>query len=349
MGYGASQSNVERWRCEGDVGSFVWTAKGTKDYSGRGEVFGRIEGGNQRRDCEGEKNRGGYSFQSVLHGTQCWKQVPQNLALQEPKQSNSQVIFPNEGCNNSYTNNQTSGLCYSTGSGKGLSSLESERGLTEVYGIQVQRESVLQRWPIFWLELESITILQNYEINSQSNQGEIYRESGTIHGRPADLIIRKEITGMRYSLDNLIHEGAGLEDLEVENLYDGSMHPTGQEKVVETEVEKMVRDYDGEEDSRGQKVSTAAGRVELSEIASNGCISTYGANQSSEDRSVEETRMELQVEVGQENVGGFVMVVLGNQGEQSKDVRFENTYILPNSGFSDNRIGSGIGINGGDE
>ncbi|KAA6356207.1 MAG: hypothetical protein EZS28_048265, partial [Streblomastix strix] len=213
VGYGGSQSNVERWRCEGDVGSFVWTAKGTKDYYERGEVLGGIESGDQRGDCEGEKDRGDYSFQSILHGTQSWEQVAQNLRLQKVEQSNSQITLPNGGCNNNYTNNQTGGLCYSIGSGESVSPLESERGLTEVHGIQVQRESVLLRWPTFWLEPESIAILQDNEINSQSNQGEIQRESGTIHGRPADLIIGKETTGMRYSLDNLIHEGAGLEDV----------------------------------------------------------------------------------------------------------------------------------------
>ncbi|KAA6392105.1 MAG: hypothetical protein EZS28_012366, partial [Streblomastix strix] len=65
---------------------------------------------------------------------------------------------------------------------------------------------------------------------------------------------------------NLIHEGADMEDvisqmqgntneglsipwLEVEDLYDGSQHSRGQEKVIEIEVEKMVKDYDGEKDN----------------------------------------------------------------------------------------------------
>ncbi|KAA6398324.1 MAG: hypothetical protein EZS28_006145, partial [Streblomastix strix] len=322
MGNGGS--NVEGCRCEGEIGSFVQTAKGTKDFSGRGEVLGKIEGGDQKRDCEGEKDRGDYSFQSILHGTQSWKQEAQNLELQEGKQSNNQVTFPDGGCNNNYTNNQTRGLCYSSGSGEDLSSLECERGFTEVHGIQVQRESELLRWPTFWLEPESIAILQYNEFNSQNNHGEVQCESGTIHGRPTDFFIGKETTTIRYSLDNLIHEGARLQDvisqmqgntneglpipqLEVENRYDGSVHSTGQEKTVETEVAKMVRDYDGEESSRGQEDSTTIGRVELSEIAGNGCISTYGVNQSNENRSVEETKVEWQVEIGQENVGGFEM------------------------------------------
>ncbi|KAA6360051.1 MAG: hypothetical protein EZS28_044421, partial [Streblomastix strix] len=175
--------------------------------------------------------------------------------------------------------------------------------------------------------------------------------------------VRVETTGRRYGLNNLIHDGAGLEDvtsqvqgntneglpipwLEVENLYDGSMHPTGQEKIIKIKIEKMVRNYDVEKDNRGEKVSTAAGRVELSEMACNGCISTYGIDQSSKNRGVEETRVEWQVEIGQENVGGFEMVGLDDQGEQSKDVRFENTNILSNDGCGDNRMGSGIGGNG---
>ncbi|KAA6360052.1 MAG: hypothetical protein EZS28_044422, partial [Streblomastix strix] len=51
MGFGGSRSNEERLRCEGEVGSFVWTVKGTKGYSWRGDVLGRVEGGNQRKDC----------------------------------------------------------------------------------------------------------------------------------------------------------------------------------------------------------------------------------------------------------------------------------------------------------
>ncbi|KAA6368803.1 MAG: hypothetical protein EZS28_035670 [Streblomastix strix] len=153
MGYGGSQSNVERWRCEGDVGSFVWTAKGTKDYSWKGKVLGGTEGGDQRRDCEGEKDRGGYSFQSILHSTQSWKQVAQNLGLQKVEQCNSQITFPNDGYNNSQTNNQIWGLCYSTGSREGESSLENERGLAEVHWIQVQMESVLLRQKILLAKL----------------------------------------------------------------------------------------------------------------------------------------------------------------------------------------------------
>ncbi|KAA6368906.1 MAG: hypothetical protein EZS28_035568 [Streblomastix strix] len=108
----------------------------------------------------------------------------------------------------------------------------------------------------------------------------------------------------------------------------------------------MVRDYIGEKDNRNQEISTTTRRVELSEIADNGCVSSYGIDQSSKNRGVEEIRMEWKVEIGQENAGGFEMVGLDDQGEQSKDVRFENTYILSNDGCGDNRMGSGIGGNG---
>jgi hypothetical protein len=47
------------------------------------------------------------------------------------------------------------------------------------------------------------------------------------------------------------NEGLPIPWLKVENLYNGSVHSTGQENVAEAEVEKMVRDYDGEESSRG--------------------------------------------------------------------------------------------------
>ncbi|KAA6395146.1 MAG: hypothetical protein EZS28_009327 [Streblomastix strix] len=53
MGHGGSQSNVERWRCEGDVGSFVWMAKRIKENNRGREVLGRVEGGDQRGDCAG--------------------------------------------------------------------------------------------------------------------------------------------------------------------------------------------------------------------------------------------------------------------------------------------------------
>jgi hypothetical protein len=43
MGYGGSQGNVERWRCEGEVGLFVWTAKGIKRNNWRREVLGGVE------------------------------------------------------------------------------------------------------------------------------------------------------------------------------------------------------------------------------------------------------------------------------------------------------------------
>ncbi|KAA6322768.1 MAG: hypothetical protein EZS28_054397, partial [Streblomastix strix] len=214
----------------------------------------------QRGDCAGEEYRGDYSFQSILHGTQSWKQVAQNLGLQKVKQSSNQITFPNGRCNDSDVNYQAWGLCYSTGSGEGISPFESERGLAEVHGIQVQMEGVLLCVATFWLEPESTTILQSNEVNIQGNQGEIQSESGTIHGRPTDLIIGKQTTGARYGLDNLIHEGAGMED-EVEDLYDGSMHPTGQEKVIEIEVEKMVRDYDAKEGRRSQEISTSTGRA----------------------------------------------------------------------------------------
>ncbi|KAA6370933.1 MAG: hypothetical protein EZS28_033541 [Streblomastix strix] len=57
------------------------------------------------------------------------------------------------------------------------------------------------------------------------------------------------------------------------------MRSTGQEKVIEIEVEKMVREYDGDEDTSSQKINTTTIGVELSEIADNGFISTYDINQ----------------------------------------------------------------------
>ncbi|KAA6372320.1 MAG: hypothetical protein EZS28_032152, partial [Streblomastix strix] len=327
------------------------------------EVFGRVEDGVQRGYYAAEEHRGDNSFQSILHDIQSWEQVAQNFGMQEVKYSNSQITILNVGCYYSCTDYQIRRLHYSTGSGKGLSSFESERGLTEVHGIQVQRKRVLLRRLTFWLESESIAILYDNEINSQGNQGEVQRESGTIHGRPTDLIIGKETTGMRYGLDNLIHKGAGLEDvisqvqgnineglsipwLEVENLYDGSMHPIVQEMIIEIEIEKMVRHQYGEEDNRDQEVSTITGLFELSEIAGKGCNSTYGVDQSNKTRSVEETMVEWQVEIGQEIFGRFEMEGLDNQGEQSKDVRFEKTCIQYNEGCGDNRMGGGIGGNG---
>ncbi|KAA6380397.1 MAG: hypothetical protein EZS28_024074, partial [Streblomastix strix] len=192
--------------------------------------------------------------------------------------------------------------------------------------------------------------LNHRPLQTHCNQGEVQRESGTIHGRLADLIIGKETTGMRYALDNLIHEGAGMEDvisqiqdntnerlsipwLEVEDLYDGSMHSSGLGTVIEIEIEKMV--------------STITGRVELSEIADNGCISSHGIDQSSKNSSVEEIKVEQQVDVGKMNVGRFEMVGPDDQGQQSKYVRFENAYIQSNDGCGDNRMGSGIGENEG--
>ncbi|KAA6383966.1 MAG: hypothetical protein EZS28_020509 [Streblomastix strix] len=104
-------------------------------------------------------------------------------------------------------------LRYSTGPGEGISPFESERGLVEIHEIQVKSEILLLCRPFFWLEPESTAILQSNEFNSYGNQGEVLRESGIINGRPIDLIIGKETTGMRYSLDNLIHEGAVLEEV----------------------------------------------------------------------------------------------------------------------------------------
>ncbi|KAA6357947.1 MAG: hypothetical protein EZS28_046525, partial [Streblomastix strix] len=255
------QGNVKRWKCQKNVGSFVWTAKGTKDYSGRGE---------------------------------------------EIKQSNSQIIFLDEGRNISYTDNQIGRLCYSDGFGERISSFECERGLIEVHGIQVQRESVLLRRPTFWLEPESIVILYGDEVNSQSDQREVQRQNGTIHGRPTDLITVEQITKAEHSYDNSVRKRARLKDaasqmkhkrnerhsiswLEMDDLYYGSVHSPGQQIVIEIETVKMVRDYDGEEGGEGQMTSTAARRVELLEIAGNGCISTYGIDQSSKNGGVEET------------------------------------------------------------
>ncbi|KAA6395147.1 MAG: hypothetical protein EZS28_009328 [Streblomastix strix] len=87
---------------------------------------------------------------------------------------------------------------------------------------------------------------------------------------------RFNVRVVQYMYDLLIlsQERKQLEYDMAENVYDGSMHSSGQEKVFDIEVEKMVRDYDGEEGSRSQEASIAAGRVELSEIAGNGCIST---------------------------------------------------------------------------
>ncbi|KAA6377406.1 MAG: hypothetical protein EZS28_027066 [Streblomastix strix] len=175
---------------------FERTAKGIKGNSWGREVLGRVEGGDQRGDCAGEEYRGDYSFQSILHGTQSWKQEVQYLGLQEVKESNSQITFPNVECNISYTNNQTKGQRYLTGTGEGLSSFESERGLAVVQGIHVQKESVLLCGPTFCLDPESTAIQQSNDVNNQGNQGEVQRESGTIHGRPTDLIIGKETAGM---------------------------------------------------------------------------------------------------------------------------------------------------------
>ncbi|KAA6353711.1 MAG: hypothetical protein EZS28_050762, partial [Streblomastix strix] len=137
--------------------------------------------------------------------------------------------------------------------------------------------------------------------------------------------------------------------LEVKDLYVGSKHSLGQYKLIEIEVDMKVRFYKIGEHSEGQKTSTTARRVQLSEIADNGLVSTYGVAQSSENRSVENTGMGWQVEVGQKNDGRFEMVGSDNWGQQSKDVRIENTYIQSKYRSGDNRMGSGIGGNGGEQ
>ncbi|KAA6359209.1 MAG: hypothetical protein EZS28_045265 [Streblomastix strix] len=108
----------------------------------------------------------------------------------------------------------------------------------------------------------------------------------------------------------------------------------------------MVRDYDGKESSGGQETSTAARRIELSEIADNGCVSSNGIDQQSKNRSVEKTTVEQQVEVGQKNDGELEMIGLDDQGGQPKDVRFVNFYIQCNDRCGNSRMGSGIGRNG---
>ncbi|KAA6368128.1 MAG: hypothetical protein EZS28_036346 [Streblomastix strix] len=208
-----------------------------------------------------------------------------------------------------------------------MSSLVSELRLTEDHGTQVQRESILLRGPTFRLEPESISVLQSNEVNSQSNQGDVQRESDTLRGRPTDLIIGTETTGMRYGLDNLIHEGARMGDI-INQMQDNTNEGLS---IPWLEVENL-------QDVR---------RVELSDTTDNGCVSTYDINQSSEYRSVEKAEMEWKMEVGQKIFGGFEIVGPDNQGQQSKDVRFENTYILSNDGCGDNRMGRGIGENGG--
>ncbi|KAA6359058.1 MAG: hypothetical protein EZS28_045416 [Streblomastix strix] len=108
----------------------------------------------------------------------------------------------------------------------------------------------------------------------------------------------------------------------------------------------MIRDYEGKKDNRSQDVSITTGRFELSETADNRCISSCGIDQSSKNRGFGKTRVELKVEIGQNNDGRFDMVGLDFQGEQSKDVCFENTDIQSNDECGDNKIKNGIGGNG---
>ncbi|KAA6373630.1 MAG: hypothetical protein EZS28_030841 [Streblomastix strix] len=229
------------------------------------------------------------------------------------------------------------------------------------------RQTIKQGNYVTQLDLEkSIAILLSNEVNIQSVQEEIQCKSSTTHGRPIDLITEKEITGERYGLDNLIHEGAGLEDitcqmqgynnervsipwLQFEDLYNGNMHSSGKEKVIEIETEKMVRDYDDDQGGRSQEIRTAAGRVDLSEIAESRCVSAYSIDQSSENRSVEKTGKERKVEIESKNVGGFEMVGLDDQRKQSIEVCVKNTNIQSNNRCGDNRMGGGIEENGGGE
>ncbi|KAA6395790.1 MAG: hypothetical protein EZS28_008685 [Streblomastix strix] len=160
-----------------------------------------------------------------------------------------------------------------------------------------------------WMIYHHLKVSEDLQRNmSESNHGEVQRESGIINGRPTDLIVGKEIAGIRYSLDYLIHEGARLEDvisqiqgnineglsipwLEMEDLNDGSMHSSGQVKIIEIKVEKIVRVFDGGKGSRCQEISTTTGRVEFSGIANNGFFSIYGINQPSKNGCVQKPRM----------------------------------------------------------
>ncbi|KAA6331626.1 MAG: hypothetical protein EZS28_053367 [Streblomastix strix] len=56
--------------------------------------------------------------------------------------------------------------------------------------------------------------------------------------------------------------------------------------------------------------------------------------------------MEQNVEEVLKNIEGFEMMGPDDQGQQSKDVRFENIYLQSNFGCGYNEMGSGIGGNG---
>ncbi|KAA6354310.1 MAG: hypothetical protein EZS28_050163 [Streblomastix strix] len=209
-------------------------------------------------------------------------QVAQNLGLQKVKQCKSQITLLDGGCNKSYTYNQTRGLRYLTGSGEGYSQFESERGLTDVLGVQVQREGELHCVSTFLLEPESIAILQSNEVRSQSNHREVQCESGSIFEQYTNFITGNGADGALHSYNNSIHEGAGLKDvdskiqgntnvilsipwLEMEDQYHESIRSSGQEMVIELEDEKMDSVCDGQEGSGGQEVIIAARRIKLFE------------------------------------------------------------------------------------
>ncbi|KAA6385013.1 MAG: hypothetical protein EZS28_019459 [Streblomastix strix] len=153
------------------------------------------------------------------------------------------------------------GIRYSAGSNKGISSFESEQGLAEIYQFHVQRACIQLFGPTFWLELKSNAFLQGDQANSQSYQSKVLCQNGTINERSTDLVIGKETTRVRHGSDNSIHEGVGLENvdiqiqsninqrlsipwLEVEYLFEDNTHSSGQEKVIDVKDEKMIRDYD---------------------------------------------------------------------------------------------------------
>ncbi|KAA6353856.1 MAG: hypothetical protein EZS28_050617, partial [Streblomastix strix] len=154
--------------------------------------------------------------------------------------------------------------------------------------------------------------------------------------------MRKEIVRARQSQDNSIHKRAELEDaasqvlgntnetlpipqLEVEDLYDGSMHSPAQEKVIKIEKWKIFRDYDGEDGSGIRRIEKLQDELNFLRL------------------SFRIIRMEWEVEVGQKNVVGSEMVGLDDQGQYSKNVPIENTYNQSNNRYGDNMMGSGIG------
>ncbi|KAA6395487.1 MAG: hypothetical protein EZS28_008986 [Streblomastix strix] len=328
------------------------------------EVDANIRGGIEERsgrwDSERGIREGCDALESIIHQTQTKWEISENYRLPSSEQGNKWHTLQ-DGRSQGYNGLTGAGGLYDCVGSRGcIPSYQGESRSQQVLRIQVQRKGLPVLRPSLWIYSKPSNILSDSQSCNQLNQGPVANQVGNVYGRLAIDCEGQIKIGVRYNQSSRNSQKVGMEDSR-KQMSNEAKHQSrilgmalGYSELDSQDANKE-KEGDGKESEMldemdvKQEISTCSGncsvlrRTELPANSNGGCISSLIIDQSNEDRSTEDERMEQQILSDKKNERRFVLVEELDQIKRGTKFLEEDSITLSNNGCMRN----GLGIDAG--